>query len=348
MATLRLDQLNNASSKRMATIYLLSGDEALLIQEACDILRKNAKKLGYTEREVFHAEGSFNWEDFLQSANSLSLFSEKKILELRVPSGKFNEAGRKALTYYCDNPSEDNLLLLVLPKIDKRSQNSKWYKTLASHADIVTIWPITAAQMPRWIAQRLKLAKLDASDEAIELLASKTEGNLLAAAQEIEKLTLLGEETFLDVKTMASAVLSSARYDIFGLIDKALLADARSAITALNGLKGEGSEPTLILWALSKEIRVLISIKEAIDTGKSFDLAAKQNGVWDNRKSIIHSACKRTSMTQLLFMHKKASRADRTIKGLEKGDVWNLLLDMTLSLSGVETFSRETQRAALK
>lgn len=347
MAKLRLEQLESATQKKLSPVYLVTGDEPLLSLEACETIRKNAKTRGYTERELHHVEGSFNWDNLLQSANSLSLFSDKKILDVRIPSGKLNDAGSKAILEYCTNPSEDNLLLLVLPKIDKRSQNSKWYKSIESCGDIITIWPITPSQMPRWIEQRLQAANMRASAEAIDLLATKTEGNLLAAAQEIEKLKLLGSDTLLDKNTMAAAVISSARYDIFGLIDKALLGDSRSAVTALNGLKAEGSEPTLILWALSKEIRTLIGIKEELDSGKNFDFAAKQNGIWDSRKHVIKAASNRLKTPQLLLMHKKASAADRSIKGLEKGDVWNQLLDLTLSLAGLEAFSRVTQRAAL-
>lgn len=347
MAKLRIEQLESATRKKLSPIYLVTGDEPLLVLEACETIRKNAQKQGYNERELHHVEGSFNWENVLQSANSLSLFSDKKILDIRIPSGKLNDAGSKAIVEYCTKPSDDNLLLLVLPKIDKRSQSSKWYKTIESAGDIITIWPITPAHMPRWIEQRLQTANIQASSEAIDLLATKTEGNLLAAAQEIEKLKLLGTDTLLDKNTMAAAVMSSARYDIFGLIDKALIGDSRSAVTALNGLKAEGSEPTLILWALSKEIRTLLSLKEELDAGKNFDLAAKQNGIWDSRKHIMKTASHRLKTPQLLFMHKKASATDRTIKGLDQGDVWSQLLDLTLSLTGVEAFNRNTQRAAL-
>ena len=347
MAKIRPEQLSRQIEKKLSPIYVISGDEILLIQEACDVIRSKAKKLGFTDRELYNVEAQFNWDNFLQSANSLSLFSEKKILEIRIQNGKPGDVGSKALIEYCQAPSPDNILLLILPKMDRRSQNTKWFKTLEANGDIVIIWPIGTQQLPQWIEQRLQQHGIKANSQAIDVLCTKTEGNLLAAAQEIEKLKLLNTDTILDAPAMTAAVMSSARYNVFGLIDKALLGQAEQSIATLKGLKGEGSEPNTILWAISKEIRTLAHIKEAIDAGKSFDFAAKQQGVWENRKQLIRQASQRLSTRQTHTLLRKSSQVDKTIKGIEKGDVWNLLLDLILSLSGVETFSARTQKMAL-
>lgn len=347
MAKVRPEQLEQSLKKVISPIYLITGDDTLLVQEACDTVRKQAKASGFIEREIYNVDAQFNWETILQSANSLSLFSEKKMLEVRIPNGKPGDAGSKTFVEYCQSPSTDTLLLIVLPKIDRRSQGSKWFKTIESIGDIVTVWPISTQQMPRWVEQRLQAAGIKASSDAIDILCSKTEGNLLATAQEIEKLKLLDTSTSLDAKAMASAVMSSARYDVFGLVDKALAAQAKHAVMTLNGLKGEGTEPTVLLWAIAKEIRTLAHIREAMDSGQNFDFAAKQQGVWENRKALIKQASNRLSARQLHSILRKSGAADKIIKGMEVGDIWNQLLDIILSLSGVEAFSSRTQRLSL-
>ncbi|MFT5082047.1 MAG: DNA polymerase-3 subunit delta [Lentisphaeria bacterium] len=347
MARLRIDQLSQSLKKQLAPVYLITGEEPLLQQEACDNVRQAAKKQGFSERELYHTDAGFRWDTLTHSANSLSLFAEKKIIEIRVHNGKPDEYGGRALVEYCQNPSEDNLLLLVLPKTDKRTQNTAWFKAVESKGVIVTVWPVNAHQLPHWIEQRMHAAGLSANPQAIEILCAKIEGNLLAAAQEIEKLKLLSEDTIIDAHAMANAVMSSARYNVFGVVDKALTGDGRGAVTGLHGLKSEGTEPTIVLWALAREIRALASIKESMENGKSFEFSAKSNGVWENRKATIRSAVNRLSLRQLHMLLRKASNADKTIKGVIKGDVWNVLLDITLSMSGTDALNPTSQRLSL-
>lgn len=348
MAKLRFDQLDKALKKKLAPVYVVTGDETLLVQEACDTIRRHANTLGFTERELHHTDAGFQWDHLFHIANSMSLFAEKKIIEIRVHNGKPGDAGSKAIIEYCQALSEDNLLLLILPKIDKRSQNSKWFKALDTHADIITIWPIGVPQLPRWVEQRLSAAGLYADKNAIDILCSKVEGNLLAAAQEIEKLKLLVTDPKITAQTMADAVTDSARYDIFGLVDKAIAGESRAAIANLHGLKAEGTEPTLILWALSREIRVITSIKEGLENGKSFEFSAKQNGVWDNRKASIRQTVYRLGINQMHMLIRKSSNADKIIKGSVKGDAWNVLLDIVLSLSGIDSLSPRSIKLSLQ
>lgn len=350
MSKLRPDQLENALNKSIAPVYLISGDEDLLVIEACSSIRSAAKKQGFIERELHHTDAGFHWDSLNHSANSLSLFSDKKIIEIRVHNGKPGDAGSKAIVEYCAHTSDDNLLLLVMPKIDKRSQSAKWYKAIEKHGDIVTVWPVGIQQLPRWVSQRMEGAGLLADSEAIDILCAKVEGNLLAASQEIEKLKLLSDKTPLNItaSTMSDAVTDSARYDVFGLVDKALSGDTKGATTTLQGLRGEGTEPTLILWALSREIRTLTTIKESVEHGKSFDQAARQAGVWDNRSSLIRHASQRVHLKQLYTLIRKSSNADKMIKGLLKSDVWNALLDIVLSLSGTEALNARSLKLNLR
>jgi DNA polymerase-3 subunit delta len=348
MAKRRADQLNRALKEQLAPVYLITGDEPLLVQEACDSIRKAARKEGFSEREIYHTDGNFNWSQLLQSANSLSLFADKKLIEVRLHNGKPGDAGSKAIVEYCQAHPADTLLVIVAPKLEKRVFSSAWVKALDSLGDIVTIWPVSAAQLPHWIDQRLKSVGLQADAQAIDILAAKVEGNLLAAAQEIEKLKLLAPGKVVDSQLMTSVVVDSARYDVFTLADKALHGDARSAVKALNGLRGEGTEPMVILWALTRELRTLYNIKHMVQQGQPFDLAAKQNGIWENRKAIVRQAVNRCKLHQLAMLIRQASLADRTVKGLAAGDVWPILLDLVLGLSGTQSLSAPVQKLALK
>ncbi|NIB40132.1 DNA polymerase III subunit delta [Pseudomaricurvus alkylphenolicus] len=348
MAKLRADQLDSALRKQLAPVYLVSGDEPLLVQEACDTIREAARRAGFTERERHHVEAGFDWEELLTSANSLSLFADKKILELRIDNGKPGDKGGKALLSYCEQPSEDNLLLIVTPKLDGSAQRSKWFKAVEKTGAFVQIWPIAAPQLPRWIDQRMQQAGLRADRDAIDMLAARVEGNLLAATQEIEKLKLLAnDDGLVSTETVAGAVADSARYDVFNLIDKALHGDARSAIKTLQGLRGEGTDATVVLWALAREIRTLSQMAHALQQGNSMDRAAKSAGVWDKRKPLVNNALRRLKQPQLQMLLRKANGVDKAIKGLRNADAWDELMDLTLNLSGVFSLSPAVQRLSL-
>lgn len=340
MAKIPLEQLNKLLQP-LRPVYLITGDEPLLVQEGCDAVRAAAKQQGFSERELFHAEPNFNWHNLLQSANSLSLFADKKLFEVRLPSGKLNEAGSHAILQYCAAPQEDNLLLLVAPKLEKSAANSKWFKTLEPLGVVVTIWPVNAKQLPRWIEQRLQRAGLKADSQAIDILASRVEGNLLAAVQEIEKLKLLSDDGMINSQIMASAVVDSARYNVFGLLDKALAGQAQAAATTLIGLKGEGGEPTIILWAIAREIRALIALKQALHDGQRLEFVGKRYGIFDSRLPMVRGALQRLNMPTLRLLLRECSYADRTIKGMSKGDPWLTLLDLILTLAGTRSLNNK-------
>lgn len=347
MARLKPEQLATALQRQLSPIYILSGDESLLVYESGEKIRKAARHQGFTQHDIHHADANFRWDSLLMSANALSLFSDKKIIELRIPNGKPGDTGSKALMKYCEQLPEDTLLLVVLPKIDKRSESSTWFKALAEKGDAVTIWPIAAPQLPRWIEQRLAAAKLHASPEAIDILCSKIEGNLLAAVQEIEKLKLISDGDFIDAPTMASAVMDSARYNVFDLVDKALSGDARDAVSCLSGLRAEGNAAPVILWSLVNQVRTLLQIREACDSGLGFDQAATKARVWKNKTLLTRRALDRLPSAQLHTMLRKCARADKIIKGMLSGDEWNDILDLTLSLAGVEALSKRSQKRLL-
>jgi DNA polymerase-3 subunit delta len=348
MPKLRPEQLGAALAKQLAPIYLVSGDEPLLIQESCDQIRAAARKNGFSERELYHVETSFDWNQLLSAANSLSLFAEKKILEVRMPSGKPGDKGGKVLQEYAQSPAPDNLLLIITEKIDGATQKSKWFKAIEDAGQHIQVWPVTPAQLPRWIGVRLQQAGLSADSDAIDLLASRVEGNLLAAAQEIEKLKLLTTDKRISYELMASVVADSARYDIFGLTDKALHGDARAAVRTLHGLKTEGTEPINILWAVTREIRALVQISQAVAQGKHFDWAAKQSGVWDKRQPLMQAALRRLKPAQLQQLLRKANGIDKAVKGMRNAEPWDELLDLILNVAGVQSLNLHNERLSLK
>jgi DNA polymerase-3 subunit delta len=347
MAKLRADQLDGALKRQLAPIYLVSGNEPLLVQEACDAIRQTARSQGFNERERHNVDNSFNWEELLASANSLSLFAERKIIELRIDNGKPGTEGGKALATYAQHASPDNLLLVVMPKLDGTSQRTKWFKALEQAGAFIQVWPIAGPQLPRWIEQRMHAAGLNADTGAIDLLCSRIEGNLLAAAQEIEKLKLLAPDGQITAETIAGTVADSARYNVFDLTDKALHGDARGAIKTLQGLRGEGTDATVVLWALAKEVRTLANLAQAQQQGQNFDWACKNAGVWDRRKPLMQNALRRFKLAQLHMLLRKANGIDKAIKGMRTASPWDELMDLTLNLSGTFSISPRLQKLAL-
>lgn len=331
---IRPEQLQDHLQKQLLPAYVISGDEPLLAQEAADAIRTVARKDGFTERELFHAESGFDWNQLLNESNSMSLFAEKKILELRIPNGKPGDKGSKTLLEICNNPNPDNLLLVILPKLERSSQNSKWYKALGSLGVEIQVWPVTPNQLPRWIQHRLQQAGIQANQEAVQILSDRVEGNLLAAVQEIEKLKLLALDGHVDAKTMSAVVADSARYNLFEFVDKVLLGDAQAAARSLRGLHNEGTQPIPLLWALTRELRTLLKASEQISHGEHIDRALKNAGVWEKRLPIFRKALQRCKPAHLRMLLHQAGAIDRGIKGMRNTDIWDELTTLTLSLAG--------------
>ena len=330
-------QLGKHLQGALAPVYVISGDEPLLCQEAADAIRAATREQGFSERLVFNADNNFDWGNLLQAGASLSLFAEKRLLELRLGNGKPSDKGA-ALLEYLARPAEDTVLLISLPKLDGNAQKSKWGKALieGAHTQFVQIWPVDAHQLPQWIRQRLAQSGLSASAEAVDMIAIRVEGNLLAAAQEIEKLKLLAEGTQIDVDTVQAAVADSARFDVFGLIDAALNGEAAHALRMLEGLRGEGVEPPVILWALAREIRLLATIAQQYAQGMPLDKAfsAARPPVWDKRRPLVSKALQRLSATRWAALLQDAQQIDAQIKGQAQGDPWTGLSLLTLNLCG--------------
>ncbi|AZD24700.1 DNA polymerase III subunit delta [Pseudomonas chlororaphis] len=331
-------QLGKHLQGTLAPVYVISGDDPLLCQEAADAIRSAARQQGFDERQVFSADANFDWGTLLQAGASMSLFAEKRLLELRLPSGKPGDKGAAAFIEYCSRPAEDTLLLINLPKLDGSAQKTKWGKALidGEQTQFIQIWPVDASQLPQWIRQRLSQAGLSASQDAVELIAARVEGNLLAAAQEIEKLKLMAEDGQITVETVQAAVADSARFDVFGLVDAILNGEAAHALRMLEGLRGEGVEPPVILWALSRELRSLANMSLQYSQGTPLDKVFSQARppVWDKRKPLMSKALQRYSAPRWAQLLLDAQRIDAQIKGQAAGSPWSSLSRLSLLMAG--------------
>ncbi|MAY41814.1 MULTISPECIES: DNA polymerase III subunit delta [unclassified Neptuniibacter] len=331
---LRPEQLSSQLKKSLSPVYLITGDEPLISEECSDLVRINLQQQGFSEREVLHVDAKFSWEYLLECANALSLFAEKKIIELRLGSQKLNKKSSEILQSYLANPSPDNILLITADKIDGNAKKSAWFKAVDKSGVVVEIWPVEAEQLPNWIRQRAAQIELQLDEEAIQLLCDRIEGNLLAAKQELSKLSLLFPRQVVTADDVIDSVSDSSRYDIYGLTDAALNGQAPRCYKILQVLKQDGTEPPIILWALSKELRTLAAIQQAQQNGQSFDAVCQRERIWGKRKPLARKAAQRLSTQQINTALKQCAEVDKTVKGMAIGDAWLLLSSIALTLAG--------------
>ncbi len=328
------EQLSAHLSRGLAPLYTIYGDETLLALEAADLIRAQAREAGYTERTVLSVESAFDWSQLAMSANSMSLFSIKRVVDLRIPSGKPGTEGAEALRSYAVNPAPDTLTLITLPKLDRSQQTSAWFEALDQAGVMVAANPVTAARLPRWLSARLAAQGQKADDAALQFLVTRTEGNLLAANQEVHKLALLFPAGPIDLKQVEQAVLDVARYDAFKLGECILAGDVARLTRMLDSLQGEGTAPTLVLWALTEEARALLHVLNGEASRRPLQQLLREARVWGARADLLPKALRRFDRTQLEDALLYAGKIDRMVKGLTKGDVWDALLELGLRLSG--------------
>lgn len=349
---LRPEQLDKHLAGQLLPIYLVSGDEPLVQMEACDAIRAAAQAAGHSERDVYtipQNAAQFDWNQIRQDTNSLSLFARQRILEIRLSATTRLGDGAKVFEECAAQPSEDTLLLITAPKLDRSAQNTRWVKAIESAGALIQIWPVEARQLPQWIERRLRSRGIHATSGAIQTLAERVEGNLLAAAQEIDKLCLLVEKgTELNETTMAAAVADSARYSVFTLVDRMLAGQANDTARTLRGLREEGTEPMVVLWALNRELRTLARASELQSRGRHLDDALKAVGVWESRKPLLRQALQRLRPADLTLLLRLCATADRTIKGLLPGEPWEHLATLCLMSAGVRPLNRASLAVSLQ
>jgi DNA polymerase-3 subunit delta len=317
---LRPNELGAQLAKTLLPAYVIHGDEPLLAMEAADAVRAAARRAGFSERQVLEPGRSFDWSEFTHAAASLSLFAEKKLIELRLPTGKPGTQGASALASYCEQPGSDQLLLVTLPRLDRTGQGSAWFNGLARLGAVVDIWPLDRARLPAWISERLARQKQRAPREVLEHLAERVEGNLLAAHQELQKLALLAPEGELTMEAVQEAVASVARYDPYDAAEALVSGELARYVRVIEGLRGEGEAPPFVLFALSS---ALFALHEG------------------NPERIFNRSLRRAvEGAQRRFAPRKVERAiadaaalDRSIKGVGAGDEpWQAFVRLGLNL----------------
>ena len=327
------EKLEGQLAKALLPLYVVSGDEPLLVQESCDVIRKAFARVGYGERDLFHVEAGFDWEQVIYSNSSRSLFADKKILELRMRSAKPGDAGGKALIELCENISDDTRVLLVLPRADAATQRTKWFKTVEGVGGLVQIWPVDQKNLPRWVENRFQVAGLRASRDAVLALVERIEGNLLAAVQEIERMKLCSKDGKIDVDEVLGGVADSSRFDVFLLIDAALAGDTSRVVKIINGLRLEGTEPLYLNSMLAREIRGLATMAFKLEHGQSLDAVIRGGRIWDKRKGPVTACLRRHRVRDLEQLQIRLGTVDRMVKGLAPGGPWDELTSTVVALS---------------
>ncbi|HEX9851596.1 MAG TPA: DNA polymerase III subunit delta [Woeseiaceae bacterium] len=327
------NQLPTHLRSSLLPCYLVSGDELLLVQEATDAIRQKARESGMESRELNVAEARFDWDELGSSAANLSLFADRRIMELRLPTGKPGKEGGEAIVALIERTGSDLLLIVSTPRLDKSASSAAWVKSMDSHGAIVQVWPVGAAELPRWIAERMRRIGLAPDREAIQLLVDRVEGNLLAAQQEIDKLRLLRGEGRITTADIEQAVADSSRFDVYKLVDAAVAGDAARAVRILGAVRVEGMEPVIVVWALSRELRTLAQLADHVKRGANLSSALQKAGVWRNREGLIRSCISRHRPADFYRLLKLARLADAAAKGQSGGDPWSLATDIVVGLS---------------
>lgn len=332
---LSLDSLRTHLQGEPARAYLVSGDEALLVGEAADAIRARVKRAGFEEREVHFIERVADWEDVRAASNNLSLFGSRKLIELRLPSGKPGTGGGKAIAELLEDPSPDNVYLMITGKLDREQNNAAWVKAFEKAGAWLPVWPVEVARLPQWLRARAAQMDIELDDDAVRFIVDRTEGNLLAAHQELEKLKLSGGRR-IDLAGAQASIADSARFDVFQLGEAALGADVPRALRILAGLRSEGVEATLALWALSREIH---------NVWGTTDPTPGYRG-WQKPSAALENAKRRAARLPYARLAARLSRADRMIKGQHRGDAWDEMALIIVEFAGRRTLPLTGTRAA--
>nr|VFJ48577.1 MAG: DNA polymerase III, delta subunit [Candidatus Kentron sp. FW]VFJ49967.1 MAG: DNA polymerase III, delta subunit [Candidatus Kentron sp. FW] len=334
---LKPEQLPAHLRRGLAPVYVISGDEPLQTTETLDVIRRSARNSGFTERIVFHADNRFDWNIIGRYSESLSLFSEKRLLDIRLPAGNPGQQGADMLVQCASHSNPDQIILVSTGQLDARQRKSKWYRSLEKVGVVIAIWPMNPRNLPGWIKNRALHRGVTITTGAAELLADRVEGNLLACAQEIEKFVLLGNNREIDVQNVLECVMDNARFETFALVDSTLAGDARYTMRILWRLVEEDTDPLPVLGILVWEIREMAKISAELTAGRHLEQVIGGQSVWYRRKVIIGTALSRHNRIAWVEMLQVAQCVDQIIKGIRKGDPWEGLLGLALLIVGIRT-----------
>jgi DNA polymerase-3 subunit delta len=334
---LTFDTLRSHLAGEPARAYLVSGDEALLVAEVADAIRARVKRAGFEEREVHFIERVADWDEVRASSNNLSLFGSRKLIELRLPSGKPGVGGANAIVELLKNPSPDNVYLMLTGKLEREQNNSAWVKAFEAAGAWLPIWPVELARLPQWLRARAASLGLELDDTAVQFVVDHTEGNLLAAQQELEKLKLLAQGSKIDRAAVRASLGDSARFDVFQLGEAALGGDVPRALRILAGLRSEGVEATLALWSLSREVH---------NTWGTTQNEGFNSRSWQRPSPALETARRRAGKLPYARLAARIARADRMIKGQQAGDAWDEMSLLIVEFSGRRALPLAGTRAA--
>lgn len=333
-----LEQLASQLKDSLSPLYLLSGDVPLLLQESVSAIRTKAKQLGYDEHYTYTVNAQLDWSELTGLINAYTLFSSKRVIELQF-SATVNAATGKQLQQLCTTLNDSTILIAQFPKLDSKTQQTAWFRQIEKSAVFIPIWPIESGRLPGWLKQRLQQFEIILDNASLQLLADAVDGNLLAAAQTIEKMYLTYGKGKLSLDQVEASLTDQARFDVFQLVEQCMLGQADKVIRILQSLKQTGNEPILMVWALAREIRLLLTIFEQQQQGKSLDQCFRDQGIWEKRKPPLRAALQRFSYTQWQTLLGQLSTVDRQIKGIAVGNHWITLEQFCLHLTGRRLFS---------
>jgi DNA polymerase-3 subunit delta len=315
----------NLARGALAPLYLIHGEEALVSLEAADQIRDAARRQGYSEREVLTVEPGFDWSSLVDAMSSVSLFAERKVLEIRIPTGKPGNEGAEALVRLAANPPDETVTLVLLPKIERQQQQGKWFQALEKSALVLHSAPVERSALPAWINRRLQAQGQSLSAEALAFFVDRVEGNLLAARQEVDKLGLLYPQGELTLDMLREAVANVARFDVFRLSESWLEGDVARAMRMLEGLEAEGEAPVLVLWSFSEDVRMLLRLRQGLKEGRNVRDLSRTLRLWGNKQKLAEPALRRIGARRLMQALETCALVDRQIKGVEQGEPWRSL-----------------------
>lgn len=330
------ENLSNELTRKLLSCYLISGDEPLLVQESHDLIRKKAYKEGFTIRETFDQTQTFDWQEIINSCSNMSLFSDKKIIEIRFASSKPGREAINSINELIARLNQDLMIIISMPKLDKASLSAKWCQNLQKKGAIIQIWPLKSGEFPYWLEKRINAAGLNASREVVLILADRVEGNLLAAAQAIEKLKLYLGDGNVSETVMQKVVSDDSRYDVYKLIDAILVGNIQLSLRILQSLRDESMDAVVIIWALNRELRLLSKLSFAIESGANQNEVMQSYRIWSSRQNIVSSCLNRHQLFDFHNMIKACTNADNVAKGQEQGDKWQLIKNIILHLSACD------------
>jgi DNA polymerase-3 subunit delta len=325
-------QLDRHLTDRLAKVYLVAGDEPLLVDEALEQVRAAAMRTGFSSRELHTADRSFKWVDLLAGADNLSLFATRKIVEIRLATPKPGDDGSETIAALCERDDPDTLVIVAVGEKLGQASRSTWVKAIEQHGAVVEIWPIERGELPRWIQQRAAALKLKLTPAGAQSLAERVEGNLLAADQEIKRLALTAAGREIDEAEVLEFVANNSRFDVFALADAVLAGETGRTFKILSGLRAEGVHPVQISWVLNRDISLLARLEYAVRHGDNLEGALLRSGVWQRRQPLVRKALSKFRAPRLKALLAEAARVDAALKGVFPAEPWTTLTDLLVAL----------------